>query len=159
MPARSASSHRRLNDELEAKAVVGVGNKIVPAALDHVEYGTHAIDYSSAERDTTSMVVHRTRVHLPLWRPMPSSSTQLQPRLVSTTWSTPPPEEPQSADAKGNTPRRSDIGKVFRTLRSVAMRSYSHLLTPPLSSKSATRSRCLRSCAEPSPTRLSASAW
>jgi hypothetical protein len=34
---------------------------------------------------------------------------------------------PLSSDAKCNTPRRFDIGKLFKTLRSVAMRSYAHL--------------------------------
>src|SRR5271168_4340690 len=37
------------------------------------------------------------------------------------------PGSPLSSDAKCNTPRRFDIGKVVQDLRSVAMRFYSHL--------------------------------
>src|SRR6516225_1229169 len=36
-------------------------------------------------------------------------------------------QAPLSSDAKCNTPRRFGIGRLFKTLRSVAMRSYSHL--------------------------------
>ena len=37
------------------------------------------------------------------------------------------PEASLSSNAKCNTPRRFDIGKVVQDLRSVAMRSYAHL--------------------------------